>query len=561
MAYIWDELLRVRLERATPGAPPALAYATLHSAELLATNFGPDVLLAAVTRTAQKVLPRCLWEEYHDYAFPAFADPVGAAGAGQGAGVPPSPPPGPLLDRTKLTLLYLVLHQRMANLRQCPHLLYTLVDRVLSAVRGAGGGEPALQAQLQRACRLLNRHSRQVNPSSPHFADVNYADIDELYQTIVLQRFPRTTPAPTFTVAGLCPLRWPLSESLWVTSRRRVPQAELRQDAAGELHPSPPLTKTFPERVNWLLPLRLFLFNWHVHALVFLVCVAHALLVPAAALLWLVVTLECSVCILTLLLDLWITRFNYTLAVLGWLELGACVATLRLVGLYPQDLAHYQTTAMLVQCLAFLGCRLLAVGLRNAAAGRRRLNWGRAAFFLGMGATSLVTVRFLAVQVVGFTPLSLCRCQTRFFSQVETFIGCDFVAMYCYLGIVLLLVCTFISTLLVTHLLFVLESILYSFFSGIRDSVGTVKDWLVLRQLLAQLLAKALGALTISHQCLQSCCTEDQAQAQGQQELQQREARLPPSWLHSDPIASAPSELHPTAGSSPNSAGLCGHLR
>ena len=59
------------------------------------------------------------------------------------------------------------------------------------------------------------------------------------------------------------------------------------------------------------MPLRLFLFNIHAHALIFIVCIMNALYVPFYAIIYLLVTVECCTPILTLLLDLWINNFNY----------------------------------------------------------------------------------------------------------------------------------------------------------------------------------------------------------------------------------------------------------
>ena len=81
----------------------------------------------------------------------------------------------------------------------------------------------------QRACRLLLDHNLKANTTSPHFANINYADIDELYHTIIMRRFPDTTRTPNFTVSGLFPISTPLRNSIWISSRRRLPQLKLLQ--------------------------------------------------------------------------------------------------------------------------------------------------------------------------------------------------------------------------------------------------------------------------------------------------------------------------------------------
>ena len=129
----------------------------------------------------------------------------------------------------------------------------------------------------------MNDHIAKTNLASPHFANVNYADIDELYQTIIIRRFPQTARAPFFTTCGIFPITWPLGDSLWITSRRRVPKFELLEDEeTGEFVVRPPLVKTYPEKMNWLMPCRLFLFNFHSHAMIFILCIVYLFKVRTA---------------------------------------------------------------------------------------------------------------------------------------------------------------------------------------------------------------------------------------------------------------------------------------
>ena len=122
----------------------------------------------------------------------------------------------------------------------------------------------------------------------------------------------------------------------------------------------------------------------------------------------------------------------------------------------------------------------------------KTFNWARLLFFLVMGASSCFFIFFASNGVVGYTPVTLCQCiiQDDYDTFLEDLVSCDIVAMYCYLGVLLLMICTFISTLLITHILFVVESIFFSFFAGIKESIGTVKDWAMLQQMLTQMLAK-----------------------------------------------------------------------
>ena len=111
----------------------------------------------------RKVLPLCLYKEYHDYIFPTFVegqqafwappDPVDCSREDMAAAMRYN---RQLMNRTKLTLFYLVVHQKFANLRQAPHMLYTLFDRILTTVQERDGGEQMFKAMIQKVRLLLN---------------------------------------------------------------------------------------------------------------------------------------------------------------------------------------------------------------------------------------------------------------------------------------------------------------------------------------------------------------------------------------------------------------------
>ena len=101
-------------------------------------------------------------------------------------------------------------------------------------------------------------------------------------------------------------------------------------------------------------------------------------------LVWFVVATECCVPCLTLLMDLWINNFNYTISVLRWLEIALAIGTVYFIGFTPAN-AHDTIEGPIPVHWIYLGFRAGAMALHNVAIGRSAVEAQHRAKSLGGG--------------------------------------------------------------------------------------------------------------------------------------------------------------------------------
>eukprot|EP01062_Namystynia_karyoxenos_P002250 TRINITY_DN10802_c0_g1_i3.p1 TRINITY_DN10802_c0_g1~~TRINITY_DN10802_c0_g1_i3.p1 ORF type:complete len:2283 (+),score=395.93 TRINITY_DN10802_c0_g1_i3:83-6850(+) len=361
-------------------------------------------------------------------------------------------------------LLFLVVQQRIDGLRQCRWFKTTAFNYIVEA------GKDRAHA-MQHVAVVAQHHLKYVESRL-----VNYADIDDTYKAIFNGS------------VNNCLLQWPI-----VFNRRCHAGPRLQTFGAMVEHvrKGRALVKTFPERISWFVPLRLFSFTFHSHIVLYYVAVAMNLRLPFSTTVRMLGEAEVIFCFLNLCIDLWMFPLP---------EFGVCPS---LLTIWDAAISGYYTWVSQnahaddVLSLMYIGWMWFSQAVvRPLATLYRRHRRHNSDTFRILKYRWLTLFFLLLFQVswafmfiapgVSTISTSLCNCPVVI---VENLIrwdwpqlpvkscSADIRDLLCFCGVFAYFICSFLSLTLMAHVTYMLLSVFCGYIVGIKKKLGGSKTW------------------------------------------------------------------------------------